>query len=84
MKLRRLGNSLGTTFSKELLGRAGFSEDDELEVTAAPGELHIRRANGAQVLELSVAEVKALAAGNMDSRAGQTASAKARKLLEAN
>lgn len=81
MKLRRIGNSIGTTFTKEALQQAGFSESEELVVSAFPGEIRIKRAGGRQVLELSIAEVKALATGTIDSRAGQAACAKARKLL---
>ena len=82
MKLRRIGNSIGTTFTKEALQQAGFSESDEVVLSASPGEIRIKRASGRQVLELSLAEIKALAAGSIDSKAGQTACAKARKLLE--
>lgn len=66
-KLRRIGNSLGTTFSKELLQQAGFSGDEELQITAAPGEIRIRSATKILV-ELSRAEADALATGNLASK----------------
>lgn len=81
MKLRKIGNSLGTTFDKPTLAKAGFSEDDSLVVTSAPGEIKIRRAGGRQMLDLNEAEIKALAAGDVSSKAGKAVSAKARKLL---
>lgn len=82
MKLRKIGNSLGTTFSKEVLQKAGFAADDQLEVTASAGEIRLRRAGGRLVLELTKAEAGALAEGKMDSKAGLSALAKARKLME--
>lgn len=81
MKLRKIGNSLGTTFDKATLARAGFGENDVLVVTSAPGEIKIRRAGGRQVLELAEAEIRAVATGDMTSKAGKAAAAKARKLL---
>jgi len=81
MKLRKIGNSLGTTFDKPTLAKAGFSELDSLVVTSAPGEIRIRRAGGRQTLELSETEIKALATGDVNSKAGKAVSMKARKLL---
>ena len=83
MKLRKIGNSLGTTFRKETLVRAGFVEADELEVQAVPGEIRIRRTGGRLSLDLTRAEAKALVAGNAESKAGQAVQAIARKLLDA-
>jgi putative addiction module antidote len=82
MKLRRIGNSLGTTFSKELLERSGLKEDDELEIQATPGEIRIRRASSQLVVELTEPEAKALASGNVDTRAWHSAIAKVRRLVE--
>ncbi len=81
MKLRRIGNSLGTTFDKATLARAGFSEDDALVVTSTAGEIKIRRAGGRQVLDLAEAEIRAIATGDTTSKAGKALAAKARKLL---
>lgn len=81
MKLRRMGNSLGTTFSKDLLQKAGFSGDEELEVSVAPGEIRLRRANGRFVVELTKGEATALATGRMDSKAAESALGKVRKLV---
>lgn len=81
MKLRKIGNSLGTTFDKATLARAGFGEDDELVVTSTSGEIKIRRAGGRQAIDLSEAEIRALAAGDATSKAGRAVAAKARKLL---
>lgn len=82
MKLRRIGNSLGTTFSKELLERSGLKEDDELEIQATPGEIRIRRASSQLVVGLTELEAKALAAGHTGSRAWHSALTKVRKLIE--
>lgn len=81
MKLRKIGNSLGTTFDKATLARAGFIEDDALVVTSTSGEIKIRRAGGRQALDLSEAEIRAVAAGDVNSKAGKAVVAKARKLL---
>ena len=81
MKIRKIGNSLGATFGKEALARAGFTEADELEVQAVSGEIRIKRASKWLLLELTPAEAKALAAGNAESKAGKSARAKVRKLL---
>lgn len=83
MKLRRIGNSLGTTFGREVLRQAGLSGNEELEVTATPGEIRLRRAGGRLVLEITRPEANALAAGNFDSKAGESALAKVRKMLAA-
>jgi antitoxin component of MazEF toxin-antitoxin module len=78
MKLRRIGNSLGTTFGKALLDRAGFKEDDQLEIQAVPGEMRIRRASNGLVVELTQSEANALAEGNTKSRAWKSAIEKVR------
>jgi antitoxin component of MazEF toxin-antitoxin module len=82
MKLRKIGNSLGTTFSKSLLEKAGFSGSEDLEITAATGELRIRRASGRLMLELTPLEAEALAAGKFESKAGKSAIAKIRLKLK--
>lgn len=78
MKLRRIGNSLGTTFGKALLERAGFKEDDQLDIQAVPGEIQIRRASNRLVVELTQSEANALAEGNTKSRAWKSAMEKVR------
>lgn len=83
MKLRKIGNSLGTTFDKATLARAGFGEDDALVVTSSAGEIKIRRAGGRHALDLSEAEIRAVAAGDTTSKAGKAVAAKARKVLGA-
>lgn len=82
MKLRRIGNSLGTTFSRELLERSGLKEDDELDIQATPGEIRIRRESSQLVVELTEPEAKALAAGHTESRAWHSALTKVRKLIK--
>lgn len=81
LKLRKIGNSVGTTFNQDLLRKAGFTEADELEATASAGEIRLRRADGRLTLDLNKAEVTALADGNMSSKAGLSVLAKARKLI---
>jgi len=82
MKLRKIGNSLGTTFSKEVLQNAGITADDELQVVATPGEIRLRSADGRLTLELTKVEADALAEGKMTSKAGLSVVAKVRKLVE--
>jgi len=80
MKLRKIGNSLGTTFSREALAQAGFEEGDELEMVVTPGEIAIRPAVPTKVLvEFTPAEAKALAAGKWDSKVGESALTKVRR-----
>lgn len=81
MKLRKIGNSLGTTFDKATLARAGFGENDELVVTSTVGEIKIRHAGGRQVLDLAEPEIRAVATGDLSGKAGKAVVAKARKLL---
>ncbi len=81
MKLRKIGNSLGTTFSKDVLQKAGFTGDEALEVVASPGEIRLRRASGRIVIELTEAEANALAAGDMDAEAAVSALAKVRAMV---
>lgn len=82
IKLRKIGNSLGTTFSKILLEKAGFSGNEELEITAVPGELRIRCASGQLLLEITPAEAEALADGKIESKAGKSVMVKIRRLLK--
>lgn len=73
---------MGTTFSKEVLNAAGFSEVDELSVQATPGEIRIKHDSGKLVFDLTVSEAKALADGNLESKAGAAALAKVKRLLQ--
>ncbi len=85
MKLRKIGNSLGTTFTRELLERAGFGEGQELEVAAKPGEITIRPSiRTGVIVEFTEAEAKALAAGKLDTKAGEAAMNKVRGSIGAN
>jgi antitoxin component of MazEF toxin-antitoxin module len=81
MRLRRIGNSLGTTFTKLALQDAGFTEDDELIVSAVPGEIRITKAAGDLLLEISPLEAEALASGRLRTRIGRSAVAKLKALL---
>lgn len=83
MKLRKVGNSLGTTFSKDLLTTAGFEDDEELEVVATPGELRITRLSNRMTLDLTPDEASALATGNLTSKPGKSVLAKAKHLIRA-
>jgi antitoxin component of MazEF toxin-antitoxin module len=82
MKLRKIGNSLGTTFTQEILAKAGISEGQELEVIGTLGEIKIRPAAGNSVIvEFSAAEAKALAGGKLDSKSGESALNKVRRVM---
>jgi antitoxin component of MazEF toxin-antitoxin module len=82
MKLRKIGNSLGTTFSRDTLAKAGISEGQELEVIAEPGEIKIRPASSNGILiELSSAEAKALATGKFETKSAESALNKIRRLI---
>lgn len=72
---------MGTTFSKDLLQKAGFTSEDPLEVTATPGEIRLRRASGHILVDLSRAEANALISGKLDSKAAASALGKVRKLV---
>lgn len=78
MKLRRVGSATGLTLRKDLLDASGLAEGDEVEVTAAPGEIRIRRASREVFLPLPAADLQELAKGRVP-RGVQT---KARKLLK--
>lgn len=83
MKLRKIGNSLGTTFNRELLERAGIGEGQELDVIAKPGEITIRPATRiGVVVEFTALEAKALVAGKFDTKAGESALNKVRGSIE--
>ena len=82
MKLRRIGNSLGTTFSRELLQKAGLTGDEELEIVTAHGEITLRKSRSGVPVEFSEAEAQALASGEYDTEAGQSALDKVRKAVE--
>jgi putative addiction module antidote len=79
-KLRKIGNSLGTTFSQELLAKAGLSEGDELDIVASNGEIRIRALTNI-VVEFSEHEAKALANGDFSSKHGDAALTKIRRAL---
>lgn len=81
-KLRRIGNSLGTTFSKGVLQQAGLTGDEPLELVVRPGELRLRRAMACIAVEFTPAEATALAAGETATKAARAAQAKVRKLLQ--
>jgi len=82
MKLRKVGNSLGTTFSREVLSKAGFAEGDELEVVVSAGEIAIRPAVLTKVVvEFTPAEAKALTTGKLDSKLAESALNKVRREL---
>lgn len=82
MKLRKIGNSQGTTFSRDVLNKAGFADGQELDIVASPGEIKIVPAAVEGVLvSLTVAEAKALVAGKIDSRPGLAAVNKVRRLI---
>ena len=84
MKLRKIGNSQGTTFSREVLNRAGFEEGQELDVLASPGEIRIVPAVVSGVtVSFTTAEAKALATGKLDSKSGEAALNKVRRLIGA-
>lgn len=84
MKLRKIGNSLGTTFSREVLQKAGFEGDEDLEVSVTTGEIRLHRANSPLMVELTRAEANALADGKLESKAAVAVFAKVRKLVAAN
>ncbi len=83
MKLRKIGNSLGTTFSRDMLTKAGFAEGEELDVVVSAGEITIRPAAPSRILvEFTPAEAKALASGKTDSKLAEAALNKLRRLVE--
>jgi len=82
MKLRKIGNSQGTTFSRELLNRAGFEDGQELDIFASPGEIRIVPAVVSGVtVSFTSAEAKALASGKFDSKSGAAALNKLRRVV---
>lgn len=81
MKLRRIGNSLGTTFSKETLQKAGLTGDEEFEVVVGNGEIKLRRTSERVVVEFTKAEAVALAATQSETKAAESALNKVRKLV---
>lgn len=84
MKLRKIGNSLGTTFSREVLTRAGFEEGQELDVLASPGKIEIvPMAPQSVTILLTNAEADALATGNLKSPPGEAALEKVRRMISA-
>lgn len=82
MKLRKVGNSLGATFSREALSQAGFTVGQELEVIAKHGEIKIRPASASTFLVgFTADEVKALAAREWNSKPGESALSKVREII---
>lgn len=83
MKLRKIGNSFGTTFSQDALSKAGFTEDVELDVIAVRDEIIIRPAlpNG-YAIEFTPSEAKAIAREQLGTKSGQAAVQKIRRLLD--
>lgn len=57
-KLRRVGNSTGTTFKSEDLRAAGFAENDLLEVHASPGQLLLTPHDGRKFVMLEAGLVQ--------------------------
>lgn len=82
MKLRKVGNSLGTTFSRDVLAKAQFSEGQDLEITATRGEIKIRLAkNSLLMVGLTPGEAAALVTGDLKSEDGKAAVAKVRQTM---
>lgn len=68
MKLRKIGNSLGTTFTRDILATAGFTEDVELDIVATPGEIRLHPPAGAAIrIEFTAQEAESLFRGNIDA-----------------
>jgi len=84
MKLRKIGNSQGTTFSREMLNRAGLQDGQELDVLVTMGQIKIvpTVVSGVTV-SFTPAEAKALAAGKLDSKSGGAALTKVRRMIGA-
>lgn len=84
MRLRKIGNSQGTTFSRDMLNKAGFEDGQELDVLVSPGEIKIVPAVVSGVMvSFTIAEARALAAGQLDSNSGEAALSKVRRLIGA-
>lgn len=84
MKLRKIGNSQGTTFSRDTLNRAGFEDGQELDVLVSPGEIKIVPAVVSGVtVSFTTAEAKALATRKLDSKSGEAALSKVRRMIGA-
>ena len=84
MKLRKIGNSQGTTFSRDTLTRAGFEDGQELDVLVSLGEIKIVPAVVSGVtVSFTTAEAKALATGKLDSKSGEAALNKVRRMIGA-
>lgn len=82
MKLRRIGNSLGMTFTRAALAKAGMVEGQELEILASPGEMKIvPTVKDRLVVCFTTAEASALAEGKLESKAGKAALNKVSQLV---
>lgn len=65
-KLRKIGNSVGLTIPQRVLDLAGFTEGQQVALTAKAGSITIT--SDLQVeIGLTLDEAKALAAGEQDS-----------------
>lgn len=73
MKLRKVGNSLGLTFTRDVLSRAGLQEGQELKIIANPGSITIQPMHESVIVELSEMEVVALISGDLKSEEGKSA-----------
>jgi antitoxin component of MazEF toxin-antitoxin module len=82
-KLRKIGNSNGTTFSQEILNAAGFKPGQLLDMMVSPGEIKIVPAVESGVMVVFTAdEAQAVATGQLDTQAGLSALNKVRKGLD--
>ena len=81
LKLRRIGNSLGTTFSKEVLHQAGLTGDEPLTLVIRPGEIRLCRTEPHVAVAFTPAEAAALAAGERNTPAALAAQAKLQRHL---
>lgn len=77
-----MGNSQGTTFSRELLEVAGFEPGQDLKVTAVLGEIRLTRADNLLNVALTEAEANAIAAGDTSSEQGKAAALKVRQAID--
>lgn len=81
MKLRPIGNSVGTVFSKDVLQRSGLAEGDELVADVAPGEIRLRRAGAALMLPVTEGEAREIASGTTSKKTWASVAARARRLV---
>jgi hypothetical protein len=84
MKLRKIGNSLGAIFTRDLLALAGFDTDHDLQITAEPGAIHIRSNSPKVVVAFTSREAEALVLGQNDTKAGISAIRKIQRIIDSN